>query len=85
MADLFGQGVMAEVIDKGKPACFRCVVCQVEGGIDAKRIQKKYGSDATLVVSIIESWDDFAAKHKLSQPSRKSSDSIATISHRLSQ
>ena len=39
MTDLFGQGVVAEVIYKGKSTCFRCVVCQVEGGIDAKRSQ----------------------------------------------
>ena len=39
MANLLRQGVVAEVIDKSKSACFRCVVCQVEGGIDAKRSQ----------------------------------------------
>ena len=41
-----------------------------------RQIREKYGSDTNLVVSIVESWDEFSAKHKLSQPNRKSSDSI---------
>ena len=35
MTNLLRQSVVAEVIDKGQPPCFRCVVGKIKGGIDA--------------------------------------------------